>query len=195
MKYLVSIILVFSFCSNNSMAQEASIEKSVWGIQALMLPLSVYNETKLTNSLALRSELAWGFSWSGGSYLDNANKWAVIPYLSIEPRYYLNLNRRSQKGKRIDGNSGNYLSLYTCFQPGFGITSGNVDLFPATYIIPTYGLRRNMGKRFNFEVAFGVGYGWEFEKLTYFNGETYHNIDSGIIYNIRLALGYLFKRN
>lgn len=55
-------------------AQEASVEKSVWGIQTLILPLSVYNESKLTNKIALRSELSFGFGWSSGSYLNNSTQ-------------------------------------------------------------------------------------------------------------------------
>ncbi len=92
MKYFVCVILIIGFCAAESKAQEASVEKSVWGIQ---------------------------------------------------------------KEKRIDGNSGNYLSLYTGFQPGFGITSNNVDMVPVAYIIPTYGLRRNIGEHFNIRLAFG----------------------------------------
>jgi len=187
MKYLSSIILIICLSTTKGNAQEVSVEESIWGIQALMLPLSVYNESKLTNNIALRSELAWGFSWSGGG-----SQWEVIPYLNVEPRYYYNLNRRNQKGKRIDNNSGNYLSLFACFQPGFGITSKNNDLFPAIYIMPTYGLRRNIGKHFNFETALGFGYGWEFHKTTNFNGETSRYTDSGTLFNFRLAFGYVF---
>ena len=193
MRYLIIIILVFILFVPKGHAQEVSVEKNLWGIQTLIFPLSVYNEAKLTPNIALRSELVWGFGWTGnGSYHDNSVQWAVIPYLGIEPRYYYNLNRRKQKGKRIDGNSGNYLSLYTGFQPGFGITSKNVDLFPVVYIVPSYGLRRNIGKHFNFEAAFGIGYGWEFEKYTYPGGRDYRNTDSGTVYNVRLAFGYMF---
>lgn len=49
-----------------------------------------------------------------------------------------------------------------------------------------------MGKHFNFEVAFGIGYGWEFQKFTYSNGETHRNTASGIAFNTRVAFGYMF---
>jgi hypothetical protein len=61
-------------------AQNTSVEKSVWGIQLGIHPLSVYNELKLTNSIALRSELGFGFSVSG-------DQWAVVPTIIVEPRY------------------------------------------------------------------------------------------------------------
>lgn len=194
MKYLLSIVLVVSLSCANIRAQEVSVEKSIWGAQILMLPLSVYNESKLTNEIALRSELSWGFSWSGGGYYDSSGRWEVIPYLVVEPRYYYNLNRRLEKGKRIDGNSGNYLSLYTCIQPGIGFKSDNARIDPGVFVIPMYGLKRNIGKRFNFELAYGIGYGWIYEEYTYFNGETHRETDSGVLLNFRLAIGYMFKK-
>ncbi len=194
MKYLLSVILVFCFLCAKIEAQEVSVEKSIWGTQLIILPLSVYNESKLTNEIALRSELSWGFSWSGGGYFDSSTRWAVIPYLILEPRYYYNLNRRNQKGKRIDGNSGNYLSIFSCFQPGIGFKSDNVRINPGIYFIPMYGLKRNIGQRFNFEAAFGVGYGWGFEKYTDFYGESYRHTASGVLTNFRLAIGYMFKK-
>jgi hypothetical protein len=101
MKYLLSIVLVIGFSCTKIQAQEASVERSIWGAQIIMLPLSVYNESKLTNEIALRSELSWGFSWSGGGYYDSSVRWEVIPYLIVEPRYYYNLNRRAQKEREL----------------------------------------------------------------------------------------------
>nr|WP_320023401.1 hypothetical protein [uncultured Draconibacterium sp.] len=193
MRYLIIIILAFILFVPKGHAQEVSVEKNLWGVQTLIFPLSVYNETKLTTNIALRSELAWGFGWSGnGSYIDNSVKWAVSPYLGIEPRCYYNLYRRNQKEKRIDGNSGNYLSLYTGFQPGFGITSKNVDIYPAISIMPMYGLRRNIGKHFNFEFAFGFGYNWTFQNYTSATGKKYSNTVGDTTLGLRLALGYIF---
>ena len=196
MKILLTVVLLLGIFSTGTKAQNASVEENVWGVQALMLPLSVYNETKLTNSLALRSELAFGLSFTSYSYIESNTRstlsWAALPFAIVEPRFYYNLNRRVEKGKRIDGNSGNYWSLFACYQPGFGISSGGIDIFPAAYIVPTYGLRRNMGKRFNFEFAVGLGYGWEFQKYDHPDGRTYSNTDSGVLFNSRVAFGYLF---
>lgn len=181
------------FCAQKSQAQEASVEKSIWGVQTLMLPLSVYNESRLSNSIALRSEFAWGFGWTSGGFIDNSEAhWAALPYINVEPRYYFNLEKRRKKRKRIDNNCGNYLSLCFGYQPGFGITSGNVNLNPIAYIIPTYGLRRNIGKHFNFEFAFGIGKGWEFREWTRYDGTTFHETYTDRIINLRLAFGYVF---
>ena len=189
MKHLTIVLLTLCLLVSKSNAQETGIEKKLWGIQAGIYPLSVYNELKLTNSIALRSEVGLGFGWSGGSY---STQWALLPVFTIEPRYYYNLQSRANKNKQTKGNSGNYLSLSTGMQPDFGITSDNVKLYPSIYIIPMYGLRRNIGKHFNFEAAFGLGYSWTFKKYTLPNGSTQRNTESGTAVAIRLAVGYLF---
>ncbi|MGQ1891034.1 hypothetical protein ACT29H_11400 [Thermophagus sp. OGC60D27] len=187
---LIIFLLIFCHCLVKSQAQDANVEKSVWGVQTLFLPLTIYNESRLTNKIALRSELSWGFFWSQ-NFLNDSPQWGIVPYFCLEPRYYYNFNRRLQKGKRIDGNSGNYISVYNGFQPGFRIKSENIDFNPFIFIVPMYGLRRHIGKHFNFETAIGIGYGLEFETITYAN-KTYHNTYSSILPNFRLAIGYIF---
>src|SRR5690554_8212162 len=105
-----------------------------------MLPLSVYNETKLTNSIALRSELAFGLSFTSYSYIGSNTRctlsWAALPFAIVEPRFYCNLNRRVEKGKRIDGNTRDYRSLFAYYRPGFDMTSGCSDIVAAAYVDP-----------------------------------------------------------
>lgn len=53
----------------NVLGQEesaASVEKSIWGIQLGIDPVSVHNEVRIKNQLALRSELGFGLEYSGG---------------------------------------------------------------------------------------------------------------------------------
>lgn len=188
MKYVLLTLLCFFIFTTNSKAQEASVEKSVWGIQSGIYPLSVYNETRLINNIFLRSEIFLGFGWSG--YSDNSY-WEILPHLGAEPLWYYNIKRRATKKKQINNNSCNYLSILIGFQPGFGIKSNESEVFPIIYFVPNYGLKRNISKRLNFEAAFGVGYGWEFKNYTS-NGTKYSDTKSGPVTNIRLAIGYLF---
>lgn len=196
MKHLILVLLTLSVFSAKSKAQEASVEKSLWGIQIGISPLAIYNEAKLTNSIALRSELGFGFGWAGG-YSGDSYQWAIIPIINIEPRYYYNLKKRVEKGKQIDGNSGNYLSLSFSYQPSVGITSKNTNLVSSIYIIPMYGIRRNISKRFNYELAFGIGYNWIFKEYTFVDystntKSTHHKTEHDIAYGVRLAIGYKF---
>ncbi len=128
MKQIILIGLILSLFLTKSNAQEVSVEENVWGIQAGIYPLSAYNETKLANSISIRSELSLGFSWSGGNNI--SDKWVILPIISAEPRWYYNLQRRTTKHKRIDGNSGNYLSLNVSFLPDAALASEEVKVFP-----------------------------------------------------------------
>ena len=185
----LAILITFLFLGRTE-AQEISVEKSIWGVQAGIYPLSVYNESKLSNNISLRSELFLGFGWMSGH--SSSTDWAIAPYINVEPRWYYNLQRRANKEKRTDNNSGNYLSMQVGCQPGFGISSNNATFNPAVYAIPTYGLRRNIGTHFNFETAFGLGYGWVFEEYVRMDGSTFRKTENGVSYNIRIAIGYLF---
>ncbi len=168
--------------------QEASVEKSLWGVQVGIHPLSVHNESKLSESLSLRSELGFGFGFSGDS-------WAVMPEAVVEPRLYYNLKRRMKLGKQIENNSGNYLSLLAGYTLGdAAINSEDVKVYSSFSLIPMYGLRRNMGAHFNFEFAIGLGYGWVFKEDTYSYAGNYtvKKTEHGLMYGMRLAIGYVF---
>ncbi len=186
------VFLLFVLCSIVSSTQaqdkEASVEKSTWGIQMGVPPLAVYNESRLADKFSLRSELNLGFAWQNNYY---GTSWAMPLYVQIEPRYYYNIKRRAARKKRIDGNSGNFLSLVIGGEPGIGITSKNVHLYPGVYLIPAYGIRRNIGMHFNYEFALGVGYYWYFHSFTNnVTRETYHETYHGATLGLRIAIGY-----
>jgi len=193
MKNLLLTIVAFCVFIFSGKAQEASVEKSIWGIRVGIPPIAVSNETGLTKSITLLSEFGFGFAWSSSSglFVNNTTSWAVIPVVNIEPRYYYNLKKRLEKGKRIDGNSGNFLALSAGFSPDFGITSDNVDLDSELFVIPMWGLKRNLGKNFTFESAVGLGYSWVFNEYTY-NGQTVKETEGGTSFSLRFGFGYRF---
>ncbi|NPA35602.1 MAG: hypothetical protein GXO47_02020 [Chlorobi bacterium] len=191
MKNPVTIFFILYFILSNVSAQDkvSSVEKSIWGIQIGLPPVAVYNEFMLADEFSLRSELSLGFAWQSGT----ETVWAVSPVIQIEPRYYYNIKRRVGKGKRIDGNSGNYLSFIIGGETGEGIKSKDVELYPGIFLLPMYGLKRNVGNSFNYEFALGVGYAWSFQKYTdFFTGEDFNVTIGGIVLGIRIAIGYKF---
>ncbi len=102
---------------------------------------------------------------------------------AVEPRYYYNLSRRAKKKKDIANNTGNYFSLLCGLSPGD--FSDDFYLPKHMYFIPSYGLRRNFTNNFNFEAAFGVGFG----QILQDNPDANLNITA---MNLRLAIGYTF---
>ncbi|MCX7547525.1 hypothetical protein OS188_06105 [Xanthomarina sp. F1114] len=167
-------------------AQEASVEKSVFGIQTGLIGLWVHNESRLSNKIALRSEIGVdaGF-WAGRNDTDML----LALVLSLEPKWYYNISKRKDKSKRIDGNSGNFISLKTSYHPDVVVasTNDNINLVSDLTIVPTWGIRRNIGNHFNYEAGIGVGYIHYFkEKNVRINGE------ADVAVNLHARIGYRF---
>ncbi|MFC4635328.1 hypothetical protein ACFO3O_15570 [Dokdonia ponticola] len=182
-KYMLTPLLLVSIFTN---AQDVSVEKSTYGIQTGLLGVWVHNESKLSNSIALRSELGFdaGF-WLNDLY--DVNGFIMAAVITAEPRWYYNLNKRKNKSRRTDGNSGNFLSLKTSYHPDWFVISNvnNVQIRSDFSIIPTWGIRRNVGKHFTYESGIGIGY-------QYFFSNQNTTTNSQLTLNLHLRLGYRF---
>lgn len=183
------ILLTLTLCGLTFIAksQNASVEKSTFGIQTGLLGIWVHNETKLSNQFAFRSEL--GLDTGIFFSRNDDNGFLLAPAITVEPRWYYNLNKRENKSKRIDGNSGNFISIKTTYHPDWFVISNKDNLFLISdiSIIPTWGIRRNIGSHFNYETGIGVGY------ARYFENDNIVLLDKGeVVANLHLRIGYRF---
>ncbi len=184
--FLITLIMfILSLFMN---AQTASVEQSVTGVQVGFLGVWINNETKLSNAVALRAELGFDSAIWGGSHYERTG-FLLTPVLSLEPRWYYNLNRRQEKSKRIDGNSGNFFSLKTSYHPDwFLISNDNTKEITSDFsVIPSFGIRRNIGDHFNYEAGFGFGYRYLFLKR-----DGFEENDDDFSVNLHLRIGYKF---
>lgn len=186
-------ILLFSiFCVVSvfkAQSQNTSVEKSIFNIQTGFLGVWINNEAKINNKITLRSEIGLdsGFDFE---FVNRDLHLVFSPVLTIEPRYYYNLDKRKNQGKRIDNNSGNYLSLKSSFYSDvFNIkVSEEKNIAENISFIPTWGIRRNLGDHFNFETGIGLGVVYYFEKQVTLL-DSYH---ASLAANIHLRIGYSF---
>ncbi|MDR1221852.1 MAG: hypothetical protein LBL07_03105 [Tannerella sp.] len=166
-------------------AQEARVEKSVWGVQGGLLSVWGYNESRLADDVALRSEvgLLGSFSYTYSNFSGGSGRYTLIPELTVEPRWYYNLARRRAKSKFTMHNSGDYFSLRTSFYPEWPVIS-NPFARPlnALDIVPVWGIRRHYGTHFSLETSAGIGYRHVF-------GE---NSKDAPVFNWRFCIGYTF---
>lgn len=183
-------LLTLTFCGIifTAKSQTASVEKSTFGIQTGFLGIWAHNELKLSNPITLRSELGFDSGIWGGDFYDKTG-FLLTPVLTLEPRWYYNLNKREIKSKRVDGNSGNFISLKTNYHPDWFVISNydNISIVSDISIIPTWGIRRNIGNHFNYETGIGIGYRYIFAKQAGYlenEGET--------ALNLQLRIGYKF---
>ena len=184
------IILTLIFCGLTLIvtSQNTSVEKSTYGIQTGFLGIWAHNETKLSNQIALRSEIGFDNGIWGGDFYDGTG-FLMTPVITLEPRLYYNLNKRVSKSRRIDGNSGDFISLKTSYHPDWFVISNNdnVSIISDISIIPTWGLRRNIGNHFTYETGIGIGYSYVFAKQAGF----LENKNEATL-NLHLRIGYRF---
>ncbi|MFD2037621.1 hypothetical protein ACFSKL_22695 [Belliella marina] len=185
-KILVSLILCgVTFFAKS---QSASVEKSTNGVQTGLLGLWFHNESKLSDRIALRSEVGfdggfgWGLSYDGVGYV-------FAPVFTLEPRLYYNLDKRVSKSKNIAGNSGDFLSLKTSFHPDWFLISNHdgYSIVNQLSIVPTWGIRRNLGDHFTYEAGIGIGY-----RHLFYKGYGYSEDEGELAVNLHLRVGYRF---
>ena len=181
-KLVISLVLCSITLFTN--AQNESVEKSIFGVQTGILGIWVHNEVRLSNRIALRSEIGLE-----GGITDN--NFFMVPGFSVEPKFYYNLSKRFSKSKDISGNSGNFISLNTSYHPDWFVISGsdNYDVSNQITVVPTWGMRRNIGTHFNYEL--GIGIGWSHKS----SGEVdyYQPVEvNEVAVNLLTRIGYRF---
>lgn len=177
----ITLTIILCACTFISKAQETNVEKSIYGAQIGVLGFYGYNESRLSNTIALRTELGL----DGGVYISKSfgNDFIFTPVITLEPRWYYNLEKRASKSKSIRRNSGNFLSLKVSYHPDLFVISSRRNTFVPNQIsiIPTWGIRRNLGKKLNFETGIGIGYRRIFNK-------NYIDKNEGVV-NLHLRIG------
>lgn len=195
-KTVWAAVLITLLCVGKTVAQDTipSVEKSITGIQ-LGDGLVFTYEHKLSKTIALRAEGGVGLMFIGEEeWFSNSENTslALLPTFTLEPRWYYNLGRRVRKGKDIARNRANYFSLYTNYNVGWGAVEveGNMDETPSMFVVsPMWGLRRTLGKHFNYEVGAGIGYAYV-TKYDHFNH--YHKANEGAFLYLRARFGFDF---
>lgn len=184
---LCFMMLVATFNLMAQDKQEIGVENSVSGIQIGFLGIYGYHEQKLTPMLALRAEVGLDVGVINSPLIET--KTMFYPKISMEPRLYYNLRKRAEKGKNIQNNAGNFVSIYTTYRPSwFTIPSDNdVKIIPDLFIAPTWGMKRNLSEHFNYELGAGLGYYQTFAKSQGFPRDKYQ---LGV--NLVLRIGYVF---
>ena len=167
------IILIAIFGITTIKAQQASVERSISGVQVGIPTFRFYYETRLSESSTLRAEAGLGSlflvgPWGGGL--------VMFPEFSVQPRWYYNLNRRNQRGRNISNNAADFLTINTIIFIASGGGLGDSGIL----FIPTWGMRRNLGRYFEYELGVGVGYAFGF------------NGGSGVIYRPHFRIGHRF---
>lgn len=184
MNRLFLIVVVF-FKMMLVQAQDVRVEKDIVGVQLGLFGANLYNEHKLSDVIALRSQLSLEGGFRTGTVYDKTGFW-LYPALSLETKWYYGQYRRVKKGKNISNNSGNYLSFKAQYSPDWFVISNESNLMNnnVLYLMPTFGIRRSFSKHFNYEFSIGYGFAQELGK----------NAASGTALMLGFKVGYDFYK-
>ncbi len=184
-------VLTLTFCGLAWFvkSQDTSVENSTYGIQTGVLGVWAHREIRLSNEIALRVEVGMDAGFWGGSFYPK-NGYLMTPVIKIEPRWYYNLDKRKSKSKNIEGNSGNFLTVQASYNPNWFVISNydNIEVVNQVALIPTWGIKRNIGSHFTYETGIGLGYRYYFAKSA-----GYSKNEGEVAVNLHLRIGYRFK--
>jgi len=164
---LTSIFLLFLIFQASAQDQSnlapVSVEKSIYGVQTGFLGAWLYNESRLNDEFALRSQVGFDFRVEGFREFESAgpnSDFYGILHLSLEPRWYYNLDKRLKKGKNIDRNSGNFVALLASLnlESVSFTTNDRIRSVDQIRFVPKWGIRRSLRKHISYEAGFGFGY-------------------------------------
>lgn len=188
-------IAMMAFLSLQSvLAQETpdkpSVEKSLFNAQIGAIGIYASNEARLSDRWALRTEVGLDM-WFYETYTSfNHDKGAFFaPSISIEPRWYYNLKKRAEKGKHIENNSANFVTVGVKYYPDLFKIGGPDNLYIPNQlsVIPKWGIRRAIANsNFNYELGIGIGYRWYLDDIYVYSGADEVALD------IHVRLGYTF---
>jgi hypothetical protein len=183
------LIFFCFFIFQSNFAQNATVEKSFFSFQTSILGTWITNESKLTNQIALKSELGLDASLFGGDYYKNTG-FVLTPTINLEPRWYYNLEKRSANNRTLKNNNANFITLAASYHPDWFVISNynNVKVVNQISIIPKWGIRRNIAKsNFNYELGIGLGIRHYFFNQNY---KSKNNNEAAL--DLHLRLGYTF---
>ncbi|MCL6219785.1 hypothetical protein [Zunongwangia pacifica] len=188
MKKVIVLFLFLVLGNSNIKAQNYSVEKSLYGVQTGVLGVWGYNELRLADEFSFRTELGLdGALWANSFFSDGDVHYLLAPVITLEPRWYYNLNKRADRGRKTWNNAANFLSLDVSLHPDLFVISDrdHVGVPNQISFITKWGIKRNIGKHFGYEFGIGFGYG------SYFNEKGYYDSD-GTVVSLDLKIGYNF---
>lgn len=204
MKKLKPYLLLFLFCMPllNQAQQDSTMteNKSIFGIQTGFLGIWAHNESALSSEWYLRSEVGLNFGFGGGGSYNEFNNtialtegYGAVASVSLEPRFYYNLEKRKEKGKNVLANSANFIAFNVNYYPGLLIAAQNRDEVGYTHQIsftPYWGIKRTVFNHLTYEAGAGLGYLHNFSEK---GRDFIYGFDQNALYiQLHLRIGYTF---
>lgn len=181
MKKVIFIITLVGLFKLNAQ-EKTNVENHLFKVN-LFLPGLVY-EHGLDAKNTIYSELSTGFGFRKNSF---GSTWTFYPVINEQLRHYYNLEKRSLNGKKINGNSGDFLALNAIYNFKSFSTQNNLrnNDDASLVIAPVWGMQRTYTKKFNFNLNAGLGY-------VFHSNQTYKS--NGIVPVFNFSIGWVIGK-
>ncbi|HPE98426.1 MAG TPA: hypothetical protein PKX04_10740 [Chitinophagales bacterium] len=159
---LIFLLLISTGAIRSQIDLPNNVESSVFGVQTGLVGIWGYHELGLNEKWVLRSEIGLDASvWAGH---DKNITILSSPVMALDARWYYNIQRRAEKGKSTSANAADFLTVRTAFhlQDRSNMAIHNLN---QPFIALAYGLKRNLGMSFNYELGLGGGLGFGKENI------------------------------
>ncbi len=183
-KKIVIAGIALLFCFINAVAQDGAV-KSMSKLELGLGGLGFGYEARISKAITL--DMSTGI---GGHYHVDDQSFSYVPahgkddlspayFVSINPRFYYNLEERTAKGKNNAHNAANYIGIKAKYVAGFKND-------PGTFLANIHwGMQRNFGNhnRWMFNAIAGMGVA-AYIKTMYNGGTFYPAVDAKIGYRL-----------
>lgn len=183
------VVLLYMVAPLLGLAQDSVVKKSLWQVQTGILGLWGSNESRLKNNVVLRSEVGFEGGFQSGMMV-GGSVYMAAPVATLAPRWYYNIDRRTQRGRNVSYNSGNFLSFNVMYKPHWFVISNRSDVYAESELMlgPFWGMRRSLG-RFSLEGHVGPAYSIVFYKNHGFSSNSYRFLPLWLTLRVGLSFG------
>lgn len=147
-------------------APETRVEKKQFTYH-MLAGISAEMGVARTSTVRVSGPVELGFVWQATS--SSSDLYAYLrPVVNGEFRYYYNLDKRYAQGKRVVNNSANFIGpIISLYGPAI-VKSDNISVVDfASVFGAVWGIQRNYGQRFNFQLSLGPGIGITEEETSF----------------------------
>jgi hypothetical protein len=155
-KYLVILITVIGYLSYG---QTEKVVRINFLNPAVELELPTSENSTFSAGLGI----GYGGGYPDLTFNDSGFIYIISPFLDIQQKWFYNLSKRVQKGKNIDSNSGNFVSL-RLISRGNSIAENVSRTSDFDFAVgPTWGIQRSLGRNLHLLLDLGPQYYFDTE--------------------------------
>ncbi len=151
-----TILILFALCSIIAYSQDdAGVEKNLF--KANFFTPAIEYELKISklSTIDFHPALTGGFYFEKTAGFPARFYYALIPVLDMQFRHYYNFMNRQKKGKKISGNSGNFVGARVI--GSMPPIADNVGVLGMTLSAgPMWGMHRTYKSKFNISYSIGM---------------------------------------